>query len=118
MAQTPEAKVKKRIIAILHWYGAYHFYPVTGGYGRSGVPDIVVCWKGKFIGIECKANGNTLTALQMKNLRDIANNAGVAISVDESGVNSFALLLAKWNEEGLPSGGYLGELTKNAQQTE
>ena len=33
---TPEAKVKKKVIAQLKLMGAYYFYPVTGGYGRSG----------------------------------------------------------------------------------
>jgi len=34
---TPEAKVKKKVVAILKQHDAYFFYPVTGGYGRSGV---------------------------------------------------------------------------------
>ena len=44
--------------------------PSTGGYGSSGVPDIITCYEGRFIGIECKANGNKPTALQQKNLQD------------------------------------------------
>ena len=55
---TPEAKVKKVVVKQLRNLGAYYFYPVTGGYGRSGVPDIVGCYKGKFFGIECKAGKN------------------------------------------------------------
>jgi hypothetical protein len=39
---TPEAKVKAKAVAQLKALGAYYFYPVTGGYGSSGVPDIVV----------------------------------------------------------------------------
>ena len=42
MAMTPEAKVKKKVAAVLKEFGAYYFYPATGGYGKSGVPDIVV----------------------------------------------------------------------------
>ena len=38
---TPEAKVKKVVVAQLKQLGAYYFYPVTGGYGQSGVPDVV-----------------------------------------------------------------------------
>ena len=53
---TPESKVKKRVVDMLKSYGMYFFYPVTGGYGKSGVPDIVACWQGRFIGIEGKAN--------------------------------------------------------------
>ena len=46
MASTPEVKVKKVVIKHLKDMGAYYFYPVTGGYGGSGVPDIVGCHKG------------------------------------------------------------------------
>ena len=42
MADTPEKKVKKKIVAILKKHNAYYFYPVTGGYGASGVPDVVL----------------------------------------------------------------------------
>ena len=68
---TPEAKVKKKAVQVLKELSAYYFYPVTGGYGRSGVPDIVVCYKGLFIGIECKAGKNKPTPLQEKNLDEI-----------------------------------------------
>ena len=71
MAQTPEAKVKKAVVKILKELGAYYFYPVTGGYGTSGVPDIVLCIDGYFVGIECKAGKNKPTALQEQNLRKI-----------------------------------------------
>ena len=80
---TPEAKVKKRVVAVLKEHGAYYFYPVTGGYGRSGVPDIVACWKGRFIGIECKAGDNTTTPLQEKNLREIRESGGTALVITE-----------------------------------
>ena len=55
---TPEKKVKNKVVAILKEHKAYYFYPITGGYGRSGVPDIVGCYRGIFFGIECKAKGN------------------------------------------------------------
>jgi Holliday junction resolvase len=67
VAQTPEAKVKAKVVAQLKTLGAYYFYPVTGGYGGSGVPDIVGCLRGTFFAIECKAgnrphyNKRTLT---------------------------------------------------------
>ena len=60
MAMTPEAKVKKKVAEQLRALKAYYFYPVTGGYGKSGVPDIVGCYNGKFFGIECKAEVTNL----------------------------------------------------------
>jgi len=87
MAMTPEAKVKKKVVAILKELGAYYFYPVTGGYGQSGVPDIVGCYQGSFFGIECKAGKNKPTALQEKNLRDIAKSGGIALVVNEDNID-------------------------------
>lgn len=83
---TPEAKVKRRITAKLKDMGAYYFYPMTGGYGRSGVPDIVGCHRGMFFGIEVKAGKNKPTALQMKNLREIEAQGGLALVVNEDNV--------------------------------
>jgi Holliday junction resolvase len=83
---TPEGKVKRKAIAELQKLGMYIFFPATGGFGRSGIPDIVCCYKGKFIGIECKANGNKPTALQQSNLEEIVNNGGIAIVIDETSV--------------------------------
>ena len=83
---TPEAKVKRRITAKLKDMGAYYFYPMTGGYGRSGVPDIVGCYRGMFFGIEVKAGKNKPTALQTKNLREIEAQGGLALVVNEDNV--------------------------------
>jgi len=83
---TPEAKVKKKAVQVLKELSAYYFYPVTGGYGRSGVPDIVVCYKGLFIGIECKAGNNKPTPLQEKNLDEIRAAGGTALVINEDNV--------------------------------
>ena len=85
---TPEAKVKKKVVAILKKYEAYYFYPVTGGYGRSGVPDVIACHDGRFIGIECKAGSNKPTPLQQKNLDDIQAAGGIALVVNEDNINT------------------------------
>jgi len=83
---TPEAKVKDKVKKILKSLGAYYTMPIGTGYGNAGVPDFVVCHKGKFVGIECKAGNGKTTALQDKNLRDIEMAGGVAMVVNESNV--------------------------------
>lgn len=90
---TPEKKVKTKVKRILDKLGAYHCSPATGGYGASGVPDIIACWQGKFIGIECKANGNTPTALQQKHLRDISIAKGKALLIDETNIDMLECLI-------------------------
>lgn len=92
---TPEAKVKAKVVAQLKALGAYYFYPVTGGYGSSGVPDIVGCYNGKFFGIECKAGNNKPTALQQKNLDRIAENGGVALVINEQNLNEVTSCLTQ-----------------------
>jgi len=84
---TPEAKVKNKVKKILDEYGVYHFSPQTGGYGRSGIPDIICCAEGKFIGIECKAGKNKPTPLQEKNLNDIKLNHGIALVINETNID-------------------------------
>ena len=93
MAMTPEAKVKKVVAQQLRELKAYYFYPATGGYGRSGVPDIVGCYRGKFFGIECKAGKNKPTALQEKNLNDITESNGIALVVNEANMRNITELL-------------------------
>ena len=96
---TPEAKVKRNVTNQLKLIGAYYFYPATGGYGKSGVPDIVGCYNGNFFGIECKAGKKTPTALQQKNLDDIATAGGTAVVINESNMMDVMFLIgAKSND--------------------
>jgi len=90
---TPESKVKKRVKKILDDLGAYHFSPMATGFGRSGVPDIIACYKGKFIGIECKAGDNKPTLLQLRNIEDIKRNQGLAIVINEGNIEELLAML-------------------------
>ena len=89
MAMTPEGKVKEVVKKFLKEKGIYYIMPATGGYGSSGAPDIVVCHKGKFYGLEVKSGENKPTALQMDNLNRIEKNGGYAIVINESNVNQY-----------------------------
>ena len=93
MAMTPEGKVKRVVVKQLKELGAYYFFPMTGGYGKSGVPDIIGCYEGKFFGIECKAGKNKPTALQLKNIKDIRDNNGIAIVVNEKNISDVETML-------------------------
>ena len=83
MANTPEGRVKSKVVDILKTEDVYYIFPATHGYGRSGVPDIVACVNGRFLGIECKAGKNKPTALQVRELESIRRQGGVAIVVNE-----------------------------------
>lgn len=93
MAQTPEAKVKAKVRKILADAGVYYFSPAANGYGRAGIPDIVGCVNGMFFAIECKANGNTTTALQFRELEGIRAAGGIALVVDEHNTEMVATFI-------------------------
>ena len=80
---TPESKVKAKVITMLDLVGAYRFSPQSGIYGRSGIPDIVGCYHGRFFAVECKAGTNKPTALQEKELAKIREAGGLAVWVNE-----------------------------------
>jgi Holliday junction resolvase len=90
---TPEAKVKKKVVDVLKKNGAYYFFPATGGYGRSGVPDIVSCYRGVFVAIECKAGTNKPTPLQQAEMGKIKQAQGFVLVVNEDNINDVSILL-------------------------
>lgn len=95
MAATPEKKVKDKCVAQLKAMGAVYFYPVTGGYGTSGVSDIIVCYQGRYIAIECKAGKNKLSELQKMFLERVQQAGGVALVINEENVGQLFDVIAK-----------------------
>jgi len=78
--QDIQAKIQKYIKA----RGGYVVKTITSN--RAGIPDILCCIDGKFIGIEVKMPGKTASPLQLAN-GDLIESAGglflVATSVEE-----------------------------------
>ena len=93
MADTPEKKVKRKVMEQLKAMKAYTVTPMTSGFGNSGVPDVLCCYKGRFIGIECKANGGKATALQIHNLNSIEIAGGITFIINESNVDDLTNMI-------------------------
>jgi hypothetical protein len=83
MAQTPEAKVKAFIdkFMVANFPGIWKYAPPGGPFGNVGAPDRFYLWKGVFIAIEAKAEGNKPTERQLMHLIKINENGGVAAVV-------------------------------------
>ena len=84
---TPEAKVKMAVKILLDYMGIYHFSPYMAGMGRSGIPDIIACYNGKFLGIEGKAGKGKTTALQERELHAIDAAGGFTFVARETNIN-------------------------------
>jgi hypothetical protein len=78
---TPEAKVKVVLRRRLDALGCYTFMPVQTGYGATSL-DFLVCWNGRFIAIETKAEGNKPTARQKLVAKAIIAAGGAVLVID------------------------------------
>jgi Holliday junction resolvase len=76
--KTPESFEKAEICRYLDSIGAWYFKPMMNGFGKSGVPDIVACVEGRFIGIEVKREGKLPTAIQKCRMNEIGQSSGTA----------------------------------------
>jgi len=87
MAKTPEGEIKDQVRKVLDEMGAYYFFPAANGYGRTGIPDVIACVGGHFVGIECKAGSKQPTALQQRELDNIekAEGTGLVVNADNIG---------------------------------
>jgi len=58
------------------------FWKEHGGqYGTAGIPDIIVCYKGRFYGLEAKVGRNKPTRLQEATIEQIKRAGGTAAVV-------------------------------------
>ena len=71
-----ESKIQKKIITYLESQGCYIVKVISAT--KSGVPDILACYHGQFIGIEVKtpSSKNNVSELQKYNLRCIEESGG------------------------------------------
>ena len=95
MAKTPEKRVKEAVVKILKEFGVYYFFPATGGYGVSGVPDIICCHLGFFVAIECKAGNNKITTLQEIQLNKIKEAGGHSLVIRDTNLEEVRNTLRK-----------------------
>ena len=70
-----EAKIKKFLKDNDAWFVKYF----ANGYTKIGVPDILACVDGYFLGIEVKASNGKPSPLQIHNLRKIDDAGGFAV---------------------------------------
>lgn len=82
-----EKDLIKKISEYLKTVNDLFFWKEHGGqYGTAGIPDLIICYKGRFIGLECKVGRNKPTILQEVTIKQILRAGGYAMvvrSVDE-----------------------------------
>ena len=79
-----EKRFEEKVKTLLKSRGAWFLKTWGGGFQRSGVPDLLICYKGKFIGIELKAEKGKVSELQNRELKLIRDAGGMAFIVRPS----------------------------------
>lgn len=74
-----EKIIENKIKDYLKSKGAYYFKHHGNQFSQVGVPDIIACYKGKFIGIEVKNETGKTSPLQDVNLKMINDAGGIGI---------------------------------------
>lgn len=75
-----EKKFENRVKEFLKRTGCWYVKYWGGGeFTTAGVPDLLVCCGGRFVGIEIKAPNGRPSVLQIRNLKMIHDAGGVAV---------------------------------------
>lgn len=88
-----EKNFEQRIKQILKLRGAWFLKTHGNGYQRSGIPDLIVCYKGRFIGIELKAEKGKTSRLQEFEIEEIRKADGIGMILKPSKIGEFLKVL-------------------------
>ncbi len=73
---TPEGRAKAKVREVLSRYPSmYTYWPVPSGFGRTNI-DVIGCYRGRFFGIEVKADDKKPTLKQDRELQSMARAMG------------------------------------------
>lgn len=81
MAQ--EKNLENKIKDFLKKNNIYHFKTKGGIYGTIGLPDLVICINGKFVGLELKSKIGKVSLQQYKNGAKITENKGIFAIIND-----------------------------------
>lgn len=96
-----EADVKKQVKKILESLGVYYYMPVPLAYTRTGVPDFVCCYRGKFLAIETKFGYNKTSPRQDIEIAKIRAAGGVVFVINEKNITEIERWVSSVLYEGL-----------------
>ena len=74
-----EKNIENKIKNYLKSKGAYYVKYFGNQFSQVGVPDILACYKGRFIGIEVKNETGKTSMLQDINLQQIKDAGGISL---------------------------------------
>lgn len=94
-----EKQFENKVKAFLREQGCWYVkYWAGGGYTRAGVPDLLICCNGHFLGVELKAPNGRPSQLQKAELRHIKDAGGLGILLYPEKFEEFKKLIIALKE--------------------
>lgn len=93
--KTFENKVKKFLTEQGCWYVKYW---AGGEFTKAGIPDLLICCNGHFLGVELKAKNGKPSELQLWNIAKIKEAGGTGIVLWPDGFDAFKEMILKLKE--------------------
>lgn len=87
-----EDKVKKFLKNEGCWFLKYW---AGATYTKSGIPDLLICCNGYFLGVELKASWGKASELQLWNIKKIKGAGGIGLILYPKDFDSFKKLIRK-----------------------
>ena len=88
-----ESVFQRRLIKKLEERGAYVVNIWGNGFMKAGIPDLLVCYKGHFLGLELKTDTGKPSELQLAHLKMIHEAGGMSMLLRPSIVDALWLEL-------------------------
>lgn len=74
-----EKNFENRVKKFLESEGCWFVKFFANAYTKSGIPDLLVCCNGYFIGVEIKAPNGKPSPLQKRNIKKIYESGGIGV---------------------------------------
>lgn len=103
-----EKDFENKVKAYLREQGAWFLKTWSNGIQREGVPDILACVNGYFVGIEVKAEKGHPADLQLRQIRIIRESGGIAFVLYPDQYDFFVNVITFLIEDDDPIGHYIG----------
>ena len=84
-----ENNFQTRVIKYIKQHGGYVLNVAGGTQIPRGTPDLIVCWRGRFLALELKTDIGSLEELQKEKIANIRESGGYAIRLREGEWESF-----------------------------
>lgn len=95
-----EKNFENRIKGFLKDHGAWHIkYWAGSQFTKAGIPDILACVNGYFVGIEVKGPNGKPSELQIRTIKKIRQAGGFAFVLYPSGFDEFKQFIKDLNRD-------------------